>query len=143
MRMGPGARNLLGHEYNIYDQPEKHEINMYFHLRRYLGFMELAWLKRPLRKDEYIFPKIGGTNGVLYTLEPMDHEAIGKYVNEFAAAVGVQTQYSSHCFRRGGAQYRFMYAPLGERWSLSVIRWWGGWAKGEQVRFCVCILGVH
>lgn len=37
------------------------------------------------------------------------------------------------CLRRGGSQYRFMYAPIGKRWSLSIIRWWGGWAAGEQV----------
>ncbi|KAK6987789.1 hypothetical protein R3P38DRAFT_2366098, partial [Favolaschia claudopus] len=26
-----------------------------------------------------------------------------------------------------------MFAPMGQRWSLSIIRWWGGWAVGEQV----------
>ncbi|TCD60050.1 hypothetical protein EIP91_010837, partial [Steccherinum ochraceum] len=132
-RQKGGEHAAAGHQYNIYDQPDKHEINMYFHLRRYLGFMENVYLKgRPLEKDEYVFPKIGGTNGVPYMREPMDHDAVGKYVNEFASAVGITIQYSSHCFRRGGAQYRFMYAPLGERWSLSVIRWWGGWAEGEH-----------
>jgi hypothetical protein len=41
--------------------------------------------------------------------------------------------FTTHCFRRGGAQYRFMYAPIGEHWSLARIRWWGGWAEGEHV----------
>ncbi|OAX35047.1 hypothetical protein K503DRAFT_803110, partial [Rhizopogon vinicolor AM-OR11-026] len=26
-----------------------------------------------------------------------------------------------------------MFAPLGERWSLATIRWWGAWAEGESV----------
>ncbi|KAF8233405.1 hypothetical protein L208DRAFT_1048733, partial [Tricholoma matsutake] len=26
-----------------------------------------------------------------------------------------------------------MYAPIGKRWSLCKIRWWGGWAVGEHV----------
>jgi hypothetical protein len=26
-----------------------------------------------------------------------------------------------------------MFAPLGKRWSLSIVRWWGGWATGEHV----------
>lgn len=26
-----------------------------------------------------------------------------------------------------------MYAPVGERWTLARIRWWGGWADGESV----------
>lgn len=39
--------------------------------------------------------------------------------------------FSSHSLRRGGAQWRFNYAPA--RWGLQVIRWWGGWAPGEAV----------
>jgi hypothetical protein len=26
-----------------------------------------------------------------------------------------------------------MFAPVGQRWTLACIRWWGGWAKGEHV----------
>jgi hypothetical protein len=43
--------------------------------------------------------------------------------------------FSTHCFRRGGAQYRFMFAPVGKRWTLRMVRWWGGWVEGEQVCF--------
>lgn len=102
------------------------------HLRQWVNFLEEVILGRPLRDEEYIFPKMG-PNGMAYMDTPMDHDLVARYVNEFARAVGVLTDFSSHCFRRGGAQYRFMYCPLGERWSLSVIRWWGGWAEGEQV----------
>ncbi|OWY95032.1 hypothetical protein PHMEG_00035079 [Phytophthora megakarya] len=38
----------------------------------------------------------------------------------------------SHCFRRGGAQYRFMFA-LGERhWSLKQVKWWVVWEPSEK-----------
>ena len=47
-------------------------------------------------------------------------------------ALGVQGYFTTHSLRRGGAQYRLMYAPLVEHWALSVIRWWGGWAEGKQ-----------
>ncbi|KAK4698700.1 hypothetical protein P7C70_g7571, partial [Phenoliferia sp. Uapishka_3] len=35
-----------------------------------------------------------------------------------------------HCLRRGGAQDCFIYAS--ERWTITVCKWWGGWAKGES-----------
>ncbi|KAF9560859.1 hypothetical protein EC968_005976 [Mortierella alpina] len=38
-------------------------------------------------------------------------------------------RFTSHCFRRGGAQYRFMFAK--ERWSLEAVKWWGGWSDSE------------
>jgi hypothetical protein len=39
---------------------------------------------------------------------------------------------TTHCFRRGGAQYRFMFAPDPMRWSLKMVKWWGGWSLNEQ-----------
>ena len=35
--------------------------------------------------------------------------------------------------RCGGVQYRFMFAPVGERWTLAKVHWWGGWAENKQV----------
>ncbi|KAG3174947.1 hypothetical protein PC128_g17917 [Phytophthora cactorum] len=39
---------------------------------------------------------------------------------------------ASHCFRRGGAQYRFMFAPEKSRWPLKLVKWWAGWAPSEK-----------
>lgn len=39
-------------------------------------------------------------------------------------------KYTTHCFRRGGAQHRFFYAK--KRWNLTAVRAWGGWAHGES-----------
>ena len=49
------------------------------------------------------------------------------------AGIDGAEQYMTHCFRRGGAQYCFMFAPVGQRWTLTRIQWWGGWAQGEHV----------
>ena len=49
------------------------------------------------------------------------------------AGIDGAEHYTTHCFRHGGAQYRFMFAPVGQRWTLACIRWWGGWAKNEHV----------
>jgi hypothetical protein len=65
----------------------------------------------------------------------MTHDMVQNVITRFASAAGLTKSYTTHCFRRGGAQYRFMYAPIGKRWSLSKIRWWGGWAIGEHVSF--------
>ncbi|KAJ7611843.1 hypothetical protein FB45DRAFT_843944 [Roridomyces roridus] len=118
--------------YNIYEQPDTPEICMYTHL--------LAWRKlyqerinRPFEPDDYIFPYIS-PNGTIHPKKPMSHDLVQEQMNELASGAGVNKIFTTHCLRRGGSQYRFMFAPIGKRWSLSIIRWWGGWAEGEQVR---------
>ena len=58
-------------------------------------------------------------------------------INEATDMAGIDQSlsftFSTHCFRRGGAQYCFVHAPIGEQWPLDWIRWWGGWAKNETV----------
>jgi hypothetical protein len=39
-------------------------------------------------------------------------------------------KYTTHCLRRGGAQHRFLFAK--ERWTLTDIKNWGGWARGDS-----------
>jgi hypothetical protein len=101
------------------------------HVRRWKAFYEQL-LARPLVADDYMFPMIA-TNGVIYCKTPISHDTVTKHLTTFTKSVGLTGKFSTHCFRRGGAQYRFMFAPLGQRWSLTVIRWWGGWAEGEHV----------
>ena len=33
-----------------------------------------------------------------------------------------------------------MHTPVGKRWSLATIRWWGGWAEGEHVGLGLSLL---
>lgn len=122
-----------GHRYKIYGQPNMFSVDAHRHLLNWLHFCELL-LGRPLEPDDYIFPSFSFRGAV----EPHRHisqEIIQKSITEFAIAAGIPgaKSFTTHCFRRGEAQYRFMFAPIGERWTLSRIRWWGGWADGEHV----------
>ncbi|KAH7477075.1 uncharacterized protein KRP23_7748 [Phytophthora ramorum] len=45
--------------------------------------------------------------------------------------------FTSHTFRRAGAQYRFMYAKPSRRWSLRMIKWWAGWSISESTETLV------
>ena len=108
---------------------------MYFHFCHWLSFLEHFVYYWPLEGDDYIFPAIG-SNGLANLGNPIPHDTIQKWLDEFVDACGVNLGHgrlTTHCFRRGGSQYRFMCAPLGKRWSLAAIRWWGGWAEGEHV----------
>lgn len=104
---------------------------MYGHLLRWLGYLEKR-LGRPLEATDYVFPRIA-VNGTIHPKEHVSYDLIQSLLSKFTKAAGLTKIYTTHCFRRGGAQYRFMFAPAGKRWPLLVIRWWGGWAVGEQV----------
>ena len=104
---------------------------MHQHLPTWISLLEKS-LKRPLEPTEIIFPYIG-PNGVIYTQKEMTHDQVQKHLTELTEGTGLKGSFTTHCLRRGGAQYWFMFAPLGQRWSLSVIRWWGGWSIGEHV----------
>ena len=91
-------------------------------------------LGRLLQPDDYIFPSFS-VNGIIQPHRPVTSDMVQKKINEMALSAGITGagHFTTHCFRRGGAQYRFMFAPIGERWTLARIRWWGGWAVGEHV----------
>lgn len=110
--------------------------NAYRHLTEWLDCLQDIY-ERPLEGEDYVFPAMGA-NGIIHPSEPISHDTIQKWINEFTFGAGIAQaatgSFSTHCFRRGGAQYFFMFAPLGMRWNLRAIRWWGGWAEGEHVR---------
>ena len=121
-----------GQVYEIYQQ-DISAADMYTHLQHWKWFLEKKLLCRSLAsQDEFIFPTIG-SNGVIYPNQEMSYDTAQLYINEFQEKSGLTGQFTTHSFCRGGSQYRFMYAPIGQRWTLSRIRWWGGWAtKGEH-----------
>lgn len=117
----------------MYPQPNTPSVDAYEHLLNWLAFYELL-LHRPLLPDDYIFPSVS-TNGTVDPSRNLSGDMAQKMITKFAQAAGLPrwARFSTHCFRRGGAQYRFMYAPIGDRWTLATIKWWGGWADGEKV----------
>ncbi|KIO27912.1 hypothetical protein M407DRAFT_22827 [Tulasnella calospora MUT 4182] len=45
---------------------------------------------------------------------------------------GLPFPFTNHCFRRGGAQYRFFEGPPERRWSSELVQVWGGWVGDEK-----------
>ncbi|KAF7797065.1 hypothetical protein EIP86_008257 [Pleurotus ostreatoroseus] len=127
-----GNHAVQGHDYQLHSvQLENSPVLDAFHrLRRWIQFYT-AQIQRDLEDDDYLFPYIS-SNGLIHPKRPMDSSTYQKLLSEFMFRAGIKKVYSTHSFRRGGAQYRFMFCPFELRWSLIKIRWWGGWAEGES-----------
>jgi len=106
-------------------------MDMFTHLQVWMDYLEYA-IGRKLQADDHLFPYIS-SNGQVHIARPMSHDYVQDLITRFTAQAGLEKRYMMHCFRRGGAQYRFMLAPTKNRWSLNKIRWWGGWASQEHV----------
>ncbi|KAI5994946.1 hypothetical protein F5J12DRAFT_929408 [Pisolithus orientalis] len=101
------------------------------HLVSWMKWVELVHLGRPMTEEDFLFPAIG-TNGVLQPGEPLSHDMIQKWIDEAVVGSGIPRTFTTHCYHCGGAQYCFMFTPVGQRWTLAWVRWWGGWAEGEH-----------
>ena len=123
--------NVLACLYDIYKQTTE-EMDMHSHLLQWKAFLETV-LGRKLAPEDYLFPHIG-INGVIRTDRQMSYDSLQTMLTDFCERSEPQKRYTTHSFRRGGAQYHFMYAPIGQRWSLLNRIRWGGWAVGEHVR---------
>lgn len=92
-------------------------------------------MQRPLRPDDYLFPALAAT-GKLKIGTPTSRSEIEKLLDYFVAGAGLLDnragKFTTHCFRRGGAQWCFMWRP-DHKWSLKAVKWWGGWAPSETV----------
>jgi hypothetical protein len=127
---------ILGNVYNIYPQSDLPHMDVYVCLKLWVDFLESKVYNQPLDPNDYIFPSLG-SNGRVNRGQPVSKDAVQEMLHSFAADAGIKLglgrQFSTHCYRRGGAQYRWMMAPVGKRWSLRVVRWWGAWADSEKV----------
>ncbi|CAA7265651.1 unnamed protein product [Cyclocybe aegerita] len=123
---GPRTSNV----YDIYKQ-DITAIDMNFHLMRWKSLLERLYGSK-LEDEDCLFPYIS-PNGVIHIRRQMSYDMLQASLTKFCNGAGVSKRYTTHSFRRGGAQYRFMFAPIGQRWTLNRIRWWGGWAVGEHV----------
>ena len=124
-----------GNVYKICAQRDLPHVDLDHHMGKWLEFLTARCYGRPLQPDDCVFPAIGA-NGVLLPDEHLSPDRAQALISKYTEAAGIKllaNSFSTHCFRRGGAQYRFMLAPLGKRWTLNTVRWWGGWAVGENV----------
>ncbi|KAF8057462.1 hypothetical protein FPV67DRAFT_1421508 [Lyophyllum atratum] len=121
-----------GKVYKIFEQ-DMEEIDLYTHLLRYMDYVERT-IGRPLATDDYLFPLIS-SGGTIYPDREMTHNMVQNLISEFTG--DSVKRYTAHSLRRGGAQYRFVHAPLEQRWSLAAVRRAGGWVQNE---FVGCLL---
>lgn len=104
----------------------------FFWVLFWMNWVKYVYVGEAMGAEHFLFPMVAA-NGVLHLGEPLTHEQVQKYLDAAVAGAKLPGKFSTHCFQHGGAQYRFMSAPLGERWSLQCVQFWGGWAEGEQV----------
>ncbi|KAL4072631.1 hypothetical protein V8B97DRAFT_2023395 [Scleroderma yunnanense] len=91
-----------------------------------LEHVHLGWA---MVNSDFIFPAIRA-NSILKPCGPISQDAVQKWISE--ATTGARIE--------GGAQYWFMYAPVGQQWPLSTVQWWGRWADGKHHDTLICYL---
>ncbi|KAG1836898.1 hypothetical protein F4604DRAFT_1602155 [Suillus subluteus] len=123
--------DLRSNHYKIYPRPEMLACDNFFWMLVWIKWLEFFHYGRTLHPNDFLFP-VMGANSVVHPRQPISHDTVQKWINESTAGAGILGNFSTHCFRCGGAQYWFMFAPVGQRWTLAKVRWWGGWAEGEH-----------
>ncbi|KAG1893196.1 uncharacterized protein F5891DRAFT_1196726 [Suillus fuscotomentosus] len=134
-KVDKGVSDLRCNRYNLYPQPNMPSCDCFFWLLLWLTFLEFIHYGRPLDPEDYVFPTMS-TNGIVQPREHISHDAVQGWINEATTAAGIphgpSDSFTTHTYRRGGAQWRRMFAPIGQRWTLARVRWWGSWAENEN-----------
>ncbi|KAG1759372.1 hypothetical protein EDD22DRAFT_849297 [Suillus occidentalis] len=134
-KVDKGVSDLHCNRYNLYPQPNMPSCDCFFWLLLWLTFLEFVHYGRPLDPEDYVFPTMS-TNGIIQPREHISHDAVQGWINEATTAAGIPRgpgdNFTTHTYRRGGAQWRWMFAPIGQRWTLARVRWWGSWAENEN-----------
>ncbi|KAF9328215.1 hypothetical protein BG006_008554 [Podila minutissima] len=125
--MDPAQANI----YEIYLQPEEPHACCATYLFRWMHWVELKE-GRQLQEDDLLFPNLT-SNDQIQPNQPFSAIQMSSLLNKYATDAGVMdrryNRLDTHCFRRGGAQYRLTHAQ--DPWPFKAIKWWGGWAERE------------
>ena len=126
----------LGNRYKLYPQPDMPGCDCFFWMLLWLTLLERVHYNSQLVPDDFVFPAIS-SNGIVHRGEHISHDAVQAWIDEATTGTGISRgagdNFTTHTYRRGGAQWRWMFAPVGERWTLARVRWWGSWAENENV----------
>ncbi|KAJ7143011.1 hypothetical protein C8R44DRAFT_726298 [Mycena epipterygia] len=109
------------------------EIDCYTHVGTWKTHMEKI-LGRPLAGSDFVFPAIASTGQLKFgecTSRTAFETLLDEVVDKSNVMQGRNGKFTTHCFRRGRAQYRFLWAD--RKWSLKAVKWWGGWSSNENV----------
>ncbi|KAG0013642.1 hypothetical protein BGZ81_000916 [Podila clonocystis] len=100
----------------------------------------LAWIQhieltngQRLHADDFLFPRLAKDDSIQlqkqFTVTEVSSWLI-KLITDAGLMGHRYTRLDTHCFRRGGAQYRLLHPQ--EPWSLTAVKWWGGWSEKES-----------
>ncbi|KAG1781061.1 hypothetical protein EV702DRAFT_1193898 [Suillus placidus] len=121
--------------YKIYPQPDIPGCDCFFWMLLWLALLERVHYNSELEPDDFVFPAIS-SNGIVHRGEHISHDAVQAWIDEATTGAGIPRgvgdSFTTHTYRRGGAQWRWMFTPVGERWTLARVRWWGSWAENEN-----------
>ncbi|KAF9536305.1 hypothetical protein EC957_011627, partial [Mortierella hygrophila] len=118
--------------YQVHPQRDNPLTCCYSRLSSWLEYLERVG--HPLRNEDYVFPTLGA-RGDIRLHQRVSPDTIQRYLDLFTNEAGLikdtaRARYTTHCFRRGGAQHCFMFKK--PQWSLKACKWWGGWSKGAE-----------
>jgi hypothetical protein len=112
-------------------------VDVDFHMKRWIAFLESDIYKCSLEPTDFIFPAFS-TNAEVKRHSHISHDVVQDMIHHYSLAAGIclgTDKFTTHCYRRGGVQYRFMFAPFGQHWTMARIRWWGGVrSRSEELR---------
>jgi hypothetical protein len=109
----------------IYPRPDVPACDSFFWTMIWIKWLKSFHYGCTLLPNDFLFPAMSA-NGVVHPGQPISHDTVQKWINESTIGAGICGNFSTHCFCQGGAQYWFMFAPVGQRWTLAKVHWWGG-----------------
>jgi hypothetical protein len=120
-----------GQLFEVHPQPDLPAADMYTFVNEWIRFCEEC-LGKALEPDDFLFPNVARQK-----LQPGRRMSRGCFSTLFqklcrlSGIAGNNATFSLHCFRRGGAQHRFILSD--KKWSLAAVKFWGGWSPNESV----------
>jgi hypothetical protein len=123
--------------YKCYPQPDQPAADFYPAFNRWKRYLEKSFPKRgALASDDFLYPHVtvpkkNPSSGKVDAGRRMtggDFQALLDLVVVGAKLGGYRR--TGHCFRRGGAQDKYILCK--KPWSLHAVKWWGGWGYGES-----------
>lgn len=133
------TRDENGQTYALYEQKEEQCSCAYSHVNKWIELYKQMLGRHPLPSDP-LFPRCNETGTSIDFGEKMVQNTFMKCINSAVSACGIIPRnaageelgkFTAHCFRRGGAQHRFVTGK--SRWSLDVVKWWGGWGTSDDM----------
>lgn len=128
---------LIGRIYQVHDptNPDELPVAVWHHLQNWVKHVR-AFTHVDAKPHFFLFPVIDKFGGVDIE-KRMSAATWQSMFDRIVHDSGLGDKYSNgnftgHCMRRGGAQWRFGEDPA-VKWALQASIWWGGWAEGEAV----------